>query len=110
MERLTREVGQANGGQLQPAGGPGGRPDRADVLDDFNGNGTKDTSAADPKVLTYRWNPVDRKLTLTANDCGGTSVTRPVLAVDVGPSTSVSTAACGSTTGRRRTGAPAPTG
>ena len=84
MERLTRELRQANEilSFTLPAD-PAVDPIALTFWTDFNGNGTKDTSATDPEVLTYRWNPVDHQLTLTANDSGGTSVTRPVLAVNV---------------------------
>lgn len=47
---------------------------------DFNGNGVIDDDAADPEVLTYRWDAGTRLLTLTGNDVDGTAVTRPVLA------------------------------
>jgi hypothetical protein len=50
---------------------------------DFDGDGAQDLNAADPEVLTYRWAPATRTLTLTANDATGTAVTRPVLAAQV---------------------------
>ena len=83
MERLTRELRQAatiTAVQLPSS------PTDATALTfwtDFNGNGAQDLNAADPEVLTYRWNPVTNRLTLTVDDAGGTAVTRPVLAASV---------------------------
>lgn len=47
---------------------------------DFNGNGIRDYAMSDPEVLTYRWTSATQRLTLTADDAGGSAVTRPVLA------------------------------
>jgi prepilin-type N-terminal cleavage/methylation domain-containing protein len=85
MERLTRELRQASAITAVHL------PETADTTDttaltfwiDFNGDGAQDLNAADPEVLTYRWNPVTARLTLTANDATGTAVTRPVLAASV---------------------------
>lgn len=83
MERLTRELRQANavlGVELAPSG--------TSVVAltfwiDFNGNNVADVSVSDPEVLTYRWAPTTKELTLTANDASGSVITRPVLAVNV---------------------------
>lgn len=83
MERLTRELRQANKVlSLQLPSAPGD-PTALTFWTDFNGNGTQDLSATDPEVLTYRWAPTSNRLTLTANDPSGTAVTRPVLAANV---------------------------
>ena len=83
MERLTRELRQANKIiSLQLDASPGD-PTGLTFWTDFNGNGTQDLSAADPEVLTYRWDPTNNRLTLTANDPSGAAVTRPVLASNV---------------------------
>lgn len=47
---------------------------------DFNGDGVRDYAATDPEVLTYRWTSASQRLTLTADDAGGSAVTQPVLA------------------------------
>lgn len=82
MERMTRELRQAStitAVQLPPASST----TAVTFWTDFNGNGVKELNAADPEVLTYRWNPTTSRLTLTANDASGTAITRPVLASDV---------------------------
>lgn len=73
-ERMTRELRQAEG--LSGAVVSNGLVVAMTIEVDFDGNGTIDTTAVDPEVLTYRWLPEDRRLTLTANN----DVTRPVLA------------------------------
>ena len=83
MERLTRELRQAT--EVVAVHLPSG-PDDTTALTfwtDFNGNGTKDLNAADPEVLTYRWDPTTGRLTLTANDPDGTAVTQPLLSANV---------------------------
>jgi len=82
MERFTRELRQANA-VLDLELSAGGDPRALTFWTDFNGNGAKDLSATDPEVLTYRWEPTTKRLTLTANDPSGTAVTRPVLAANV---------------------------
>lgn len=81
MERMTRELRQAStitAVQLPPSS-----TTALTFFTDFNGNGIQDLNAADPEVLTYRWNPATSRLTLTANDASGTAITRPVLATNV---------------------------
>lgn len=82
MERLVRELRQAStltAVELPPASST----TALTFWTDFNGNGVQDLNAADPEVLTYRWNPATSRLTLTANDASGTAVTRPVMAANV---------------------------
>lgn len=83
MERMTRELRQANAilGVHLPTSATD--PASFTFWTDFNGNGAQDLTASDPEVLTYRWNPTTSRLTLTANDASGTATTRPVLAVSV---------------------------
>jgi type II secretory pathway pseudopilin PulG len=81
MERMTRELRQSSG--LTAVELPAGSPTALTFWTDFNGNEAPDLNAADPEVITYRWNPATRMLTLTANDATGTAVTRPVLAAQV---------------------------
>ena len=84
MERFTRELRQANEIlSFQVPDDPTTQPIALTFWTDFDGDGVKDTSATDPEILTYRWNPANNRLTLTANDPDGTAVTRPVLAVNV---------------------------
>jgi type II secretory pathway pseudopilin PulG len=83
MERLTRELRQAN--EIQSFEHPAtvADPIALTFWTDFNGNGTADLSITDPEVLTYRWRPTTQRLTLTVNDASGNAVTRPVLAANV---------------------------
>ncbi len=80
LERMSRELRQAreiDAVQYQTASAT---TTAITFWIDFNGNGLRDLAAADPEVLTYRWDPATLQLSLTANDASGTSVTRPVLA------------------------------
>jgi type II secretory pathway pseudopilin PulG len=83
VERLGRELRQAN--EVVAVHLPATSTDTTALTfwTDFNGNGTKDLDAADPEVLTYRWDPVSGGLTLTANDPSGTAITRPLLSANV---------------------------
>jgi len=83
MERLTRELRQAR--QITDVRLPTSSTDTTAITfwTDFNANDAKDLNVADPEVLTYRWNPVTSRLTLTVNDASGTATTRPVLAATV---------------------------
>jgi prepilin-type N-terminal cleavage/methylation domain-containing protein len=82
MERMARELRQASA-VLAATQHPASSTTSITFWTDFNGNGVQDLNAADPEVLTYRWNPATSRLTLTANDASGTAVTRPVLAANV---------------------------
>lgn len=82
MERLTRELRQANS-VLSYQLPHSTNPTALTFWTDFNGNGAQDLSVTDPEVLTYRWSPTSQVLTLTANDEDGSAVTRPVLAANV---------------------------
>ena len=83
MERLTRELRQAS--VITTVHLPATTTDTTALTfwTDFDGDTVRDLNAADPEVLTYRWDPVTSGLTLTANDASGTAVTRPVLAAIV---------------------------
>ncbi len=84
MERFSRELRQAN--EILSFTLPDDSavdPIALTFWTDFDGDGAQDLSATDPEVLTYRWNPTNHRLTLTANDPSGTAVTRPVLASNV---------------------------
>lgn len=83
MERIIRELRQAR--IIEAVSLPATPTDTTALTfwTDFNGDKVRDTTAADPEVLTYRWNPTTSRLTLTANDAGGTATTRPVLAATV---------------------------
>ena len=79
-ERMSRELRQANMIKAVQLTSLGASTTAFTFWTDFNGNGVEDLGTVDPEVLTYRWDPGSRQLTLTANDADGTSVTRPVLA------------------------------
>jgi Tfp pilus assembly protein PilW len=81
MERMTRELRQSSG--LTAVQLPGSSTTALTFWTDFNGNEVQDLNAADPEVLTYRWNPSSEVLSLTAHDASGTAITRPVLAAHV---------------------------
>ncbi len=83
MERITRELRQAtsvDSVRLPPTGVPG--PTSFTFWTDFNSDGARSTTAADPEVLTYAWTPATGLLTLTAQSAGPTA-TEPLLAADV---------------------------
>jgi prepilin-type N-terminal cleavage/methylation domain-containing protein len=79
-ERMARELRQAASVDAVQLSTLGSSTTALTFWTDFDGDGVRDLSAADPEVLTYRWYPDTRRLTLTANDADGTAVTRPVLA------------------------------
>ena len=84
MERMSRELRQSSGlTDVQLPGASTTSPTALTFWTDFDGDGATDLNAADPEVLTYRWDPTTSRLTLTANDASGTAVTRPVLAAQV---------------------------
>lgn len=80
VERMGRELRQARAVDAVQFQSASATTTAITFWTDFNGNGTRDLSSSDPEVLTYRWDPAAERLTLTANDAGGTAVTRPVLA------------------------------
>lgn len=92
-ERMSRELRQASeimGAHLpDPAsctpGPPASCTDYTSVTFgvDFNGDHVLDVNAADPEIVTYRFDPGSGRLTFTANDLSGTAVTRPILAANV---------------------------
>jgi len=78
LNRITRELRQASAVDAVAA------PDGATSVTfwvDFNGNQARDTSAADPEVLTYRWD--GSKILLSAADTAATTVTQPILSGEV---------------------------
>jgi hypothetical protein len=83
MDRLTRELRQASSidsVQLPAVGVLG--PTSITFWTDFDGDGTRAATAADPEVMTYAWAPATGRLTLTAQS-SGPSATAPLLAADV---------------------------
>lgn len=83
MERMARELRQAteiDAVQFQSATTT---TTAITFWTDFDGSGTRNTTGGDPEVLTYRWDPSTRVLTLTANDASGTTLVRPILAATV---------------------------
>jgi type II secretory pathway pseudopilin PulG len=84
MERMAREVRQAS--EIEsvtlPSASSPLQPTSFTFWTDFDGDGLKSTNAADPEVMTYRWNPANQRLSLTAQT-GATEETRPVLAAKV---------------------------
>ncbi|MFC7494333.1 MULTISPECIES: PilW family protein [unclassified Nocardioides] len=82
MERLTRELRQAAAiDQVTLPATPGGGATAFTFWADFDGDGHRSSSAADPEVLTYCWNPDTDRLTLGAqSDC---DAAQPVLAAKV---------------------------
>lgn len=83
VDRLSRELRQA--GEVTAVSLPSGATDRTAITfwTDFDGDGAKDLNAAEPEVLTYGWDPVTDRFSLTVNDASGTAVTRPLLAANV---------------------------
>lgn len=80
MERLTRELRQSAGIEAVTLPGPSSAM-ALTFWTDFDGDGVRDTAAADPEVLTYCWSPATLQLTLGATvDC---DTARPVLAATV---------------------------
>jgi type II secretory pathway pseudopilin PulG len=66
MERMTRELRQT--AKLTSVHLPAATNDSTQftLWADFNGNKCIDASGVDPEQLTYVWNPVTKRLTLTA--------------------------------------------
>lgn len=82
MERLSRELRQASAVDhvVLPAT-PGAGATSFTFWSDFDGDGHRSTSAVDPEVLTYCWNPETDRLTLT--DQTSCADAQPVLAAKV---------------------------
>ena len=83
MERFVRELRQAREITAYTRPASPGEEVAFTFWTDFDGDGTKDLGVTDPEVLTYRWDPDDNRLTLTANDADGSALTRPVLGANV---------------------------
>ncbi|MGV8847745.1 PulJ/GspJ family protein [Tessaracoccus sp.] len=82
-ERMSRELRQASA--ILDAHLPASATDYTSVTFgvDFNGDHILQVNAADPEIVTYRFDPGSGQLTLTANDLSGAAVTRPILAANV---------------------------
>lgn len=83
MERFVRELRQAREITAYTRPASPGEEVAFTFWTDFDGDGAKDLGVTDPEVLTYRWDPDDNRLTLTANDADGSALTRPVLGANV---------------------------
>lgn len=83
MERFARELRQAREITAYTRPSPTDPEVAFTFWTDFDSDGAMDLGVTDPEVLTYRWNPDNYRLTLTANDADGSAVTRPVLAANV---------------------------
>lgn len=83
MERLVRELRQA--GTIDSVALPATptSPSAITFFADFDNDGLRDLDASDPEVLTYRFDPTTRRLTLTVDDAAGNAVTTPILATAV---------------------------
>lgn len=78
MERIARELRQSSGIDSVVLGAT----TSLTFWTDFNGDGTRTNNAADPEVLTYRWDLSTRRLSLTAQTESAPE-TRPLLAAEV---------------------------
>lgn len=82
MERLVRELRQSSGLDAVHLQSSATDATWVTFWTDFNGDKARTSNAADPEVLTYRWDPTTGGLSLTAQT--STSVeTRPLLAAEV---------------------------
>lgn len=79
IERMSRELRQAEAITAVTLPSGSSAAVAMTLTNDFNSNGIIDATAIDPEVLTYRYDPVADRVTLTANDPDGTAVTRPIL-------------------------------
>ncbi len=78
LNRISRELRQAS--EVTSVEGTDGTTGLTFGVD-FNGNGTLDSSSADPERLTYRY--LGNRILLSAADTSGTSVTQPILSGEV---------------------------
>ncbi|HUR74277.1 MAG TPA: prepilin-type N-terminal cleavage/methylation domain-containing protein [Sporichthya sp.] len=83
MERIVRELRQA--GTIYEVELPASATDPTGItfFADFDNDGHPDLDASDPEVLTYRFVPSSRQLTLTVDDADGNAITTPILATNV---------------------------
>ncbi|MBA3742091.1 type II secretion system protein J [Sporichthya sp.] len=83
MERLVRELRQA--GTIDAVELPTSptAPTAITFFADFDNDGLRDLDASDPEVLSYRFVPSTRQLTLTIDDAAGNAITTPILATNV---------------------------
>lgn len=69
MERLARELRQATAiDVLQLPADPASDPISIRFWTDFDADTGRDYGVVDPEVLTYRWQPATKELTLLANE------------------------------------------
>ena len=80
IERMTREFRQARSLDYARLVDAGSDITEMTISVDFDGSGAIENNAADPEILTYRWDPNSKLLTLSGNDPTGDAVTRPILA------------------------------
>jgi type II secretory pathway pseudopilin PulG len=83
MERIVRELRQAGTIDRVDLPTTTSGPTAVTFWADFDGDGARDLDAADPEVLTYRFDPAAGLLTLTVDDADGNAVTTPILADNV---------------------------
>lgn len=79
LNRIVRELRQAR--EISAVGSDPSKSITFGV--DFNGNGTIDSSTADPERLTYTYDPVGQRILLSAADTSGTTITQPILSGEV---------------------------
>ena len=70
-ERLTRELRQANAIDAAVLSPSGTEVTGLTFWTDFDGDSARDVNAIDPEVMTYRWEPSDDTLRLSANGVTG---------------------------------------
>ncbi len=80
LNRITRELRQAK--EVSSVAAPDGATGLTFWVD-FDGDGNRDATAADPEELTYRWDGVGKRILLSAADTSGSTVTRPILSGEV---------------------------
>ncbi len=83
MERLVRELRQAGTIDAVELPTTPTAPTAITFFADFDNDGLRDLDASDPEVLSYRFVPSTRRLTLTIDDAAGTAITTPILATNV---------------------------
>lgn len=79
LNRIARELRQAR--EISAVGADPSKSVTFGV--DFNGNGTIDSSTADPERLTYTYDATAKRILLSAADTSGTTITQPILSGEV---------------------------
>lgn len=80
VNRIARELREAK--EITAVGSPNAALSVTFGVD-FNGNGTIDSSTADPERLTYTYDAATRRILLSAADTSGSTVTQPILSGEV---------------------------